>query len=282
MKRIYFSIVFLFCAFIGFAQNAAETINSANEALKSKDYAKAFDLYENAMNNLGDVQIDAAINFNIGYAGFQAEKYEAALKYFDKAIAAGANVAGAYEYKGNAYAKMDNYKEAIASYLKAIESGAEGKGGIYYNAGITAFKGKIYDQAVELFGNAFNENVNAENAIFYKSASLKKLEKEEDYKQTLILGAEKFPGNKKITSALSSVYVSEGNDVYKKGVEILTAANGKVNAGSLKTTDAEYTTEVEKSKVEFKAAVEILEKAKALDASNVNAVKLIEACKAVL
>jgi len=282
MKRIYFSIVFLLGAFVGFAQDAAETINNANEALKSKDYAKAFELYESAMNNLGDVQIDAAINFNIGFAGFQAEKYEASLKYFDKAIAAGANVAGSYEYKGNAYAKMDNSKEAIASYLKAIESGAEGKGGIYYNAAIVAFKGKLYDQAVELFGNAFTENTNAENAIFYKAASLKKLNKDEDYKQTLILGAEKFPGNDKIASALASVYVSEGNSVYKKGAAILTGANAKVTAGTLKTSDPAYNEEVEKAKVEFKAALVILEKAKALDAGNANAAKLIDACKAVL
>ena len=282
MKRIYFSIVFLMGAFFCFAQDAAEIINNANEALKAKEYAKAFELYDQAMNNLGDVQVDDAINFNIGFAALQAEKYDAAIKYFDKAIAAGANVTGAHEYKGNAYAKMDNFKEAINSYKQAIEAGAEGKGGIYYNAGIVAYKGKLYDQAAELFGNAFNENTNAENAIFYKAASLKKLNKDDDYKQTLVLGAEKFPSNDKITSALANVYVSEGNTVYRKGVAILTAANEKVNAGALSTSDEAYNTEVEKSKVEFKAALEILEKAKALDAGNENATKLIDACKAVL
>ncbi|MDX9880628.1 MAG: hypothetical protein RBS73_01095 [Prolixibacteraceae bacterium] len=282
MKRIYLSIVFVLGVWTGFAQDAAETINNANEALKAKDYAKAFELYESAMNNLGDVQVDASINFNIGFAAFQADKYEASLNYFDKAIEAGANVAGAHEYKGNAYAKMDNFKEAVASYMKAIESGADDKGGIYYNAGIVAYKGKMYGQAAELFGNAFNANVNAENAIFYKAASLKKLDKDEDYKQTLIVGAEKFPGNEKITSALASVYVSEGNELYKKGAAILSAANEKVTAGTLKTTGQAYNDEVEKSKVEFKAALVILEKAKGLDAGNANATKLIEACKAVL
>jgi hypothetical protein len=39
---------------------------------------------------------------------------------------------------------------------------------------------------------------------------------------------------------------------------------------------------VEKAKDEFRAAVEILEKAKALDAGNQNAQKLLDACNAVL
>jgi hypothetical protein len=39
---------------------------------------------------------------------------------------------------------------------------------------------------------------------------------------------------------------------------------------------------VDKSKAEFKAAVDVLQKALDIDASNANAKKLIDACKAVL
>ncbi|MCW0482028.1 tetratricopeptide repeat protein [Gaoshiqia sediminis] len=282
MKRIFLVIVFFLGAYCGFAQDAAEMINKAQEALTAKDYAKAFELYENAMNNLGDVQVDAAINFNIGFAAFQADKYEAAIKYFEKSIAAEANVAGAYEYIGNSYAKLNKAAEAIQAYNKAIEAGSDKAGSLYYNAGIVAYKGNMLEQAVELFGKAVAENYNGETAMYYKAVSLKKLDKDEDYKQVLVEGAEKFPANDKITSALANVYVQEGNALYQKGVAIINAANEKVNAGTLKTTDAEYTAEIDKSKVEFKAALEILEKAKALDASNANAAKLIEACKAVI
>ena len=281
MKRILFVIVFLSGAYLGFAQDAAELINNANEALKEKDYAKAFELYENAMKNLGDVQVDDAINFNIGFAALQADKFDAAIKYFDKAIAAGANVASAHEYKGNAYAKLDKTAEAIAAYKAAIDAGGEA-GSLNYNSGIVAYKGELFEQAAELFGQAYAAGYNGENAIFYKAASLKKLDKDEEYKQALEEGATKFPGNKKITSALANVYVSEGNALYKDGVAILNAANAKVNAGTITTNDDEYTAAVEKSKVEFKAALGVLEKAKALDTSNANANKLIEACKAVL
>lgn len=282
MKSIFFIVVFVFGAYLGFAQDAADMINKANEALQGKEYAKAFELYETAMKNLGDVQIDAAINFNIGFAAFQAEKFENALPYFDKAIAANANVASAYKYKGDACVKLDRYDEAIEAYRKAIESGAEDKGSLYYNAGIAAYKGQKYDQAVDLFGKAVTENYNAENAFYYKAVSSKKLNKDEEYKQTLVEAAAKFPQEEKITSALANVYVGEGNELYKKGVTIINAANEKVKAGTLKTTDAAYTAELDKSKVQFKAALEILQKAKALDATNANAAKLIEACNSVL
>ncbi|MEN6456151.1 MAG: tetratricopeptide repeat protein [Prolixibacteraceae bacterium] len=282
MKSIVFIVVFVFGAFLGFTQDAADMINKANEALTAKEYAKAFELYDNAMKNLGDVQVDAAINFNIGFAAFQADKFESALPYFDKAIAAKANVANAYEYKGNAYVKLEKFPEAIDAYKKAIEAGAEDKGSLYFNAGIAAYKGQKFDQAVELFGQAAAANYNADNAYYYKAVSLKKLDKDNEYKQTLVEGAAKFPQYDKLTSALANVYVSEGNELYKKGVSIINAANEKVKAGTLKTDDAAYTAEVEKSKTEFKAALEVLQKAKALDATNANASKLIEACNSVL
>lgn len=282
MKRILLGIVFLLGTFGGFAQDAAELINQANEALTAKDYAKAFELYENAMNNLGEVQVDAAINFNIGFAAMQADKYDAAVKYFDKAIEADANKAKALELKANSLAKLDKTDEAIAAYKEAITASPESAGDLSYNAGIVAFKGDKYNDAATFFGKAYEAGSNAENAIFYQAMSYRKLEKDDDYKTALIVGAEKFAGNDKITGALANVYVGEGNTLYKKGAKILTDANQQVAAGTIKTTDEAYTKAVAESKVEFKAAFDILEKAIALDAGNANAKKLIEACKSVL
>jgi len=282
MKRILLGVVFLLGTVAGFAQDAAELINQGNEALTAKEYAKAFELYDKAMNNLGDVQVDDAINFNIGYAAFQADKYDAAVKYFDKAIAADANTASAKEYKANALAKMDKIPEAIAAYKDALTSGAENPGALNYNAGIVAYKGKKYADAAEFFAAADAAGYNSENAIYYQSVALKKMDKDDEYKAVLVTGAEKFPGNDKITGALANIYVSEGNDLYKKGVEILNGANQQVQAGTIQTTDDAYTKAVADSKVEFQAAYDILQKAVALDAGNANAQKLIEACKSVL
>jgi exonuclease VII small subunit len=102
------------------------------------------------------------------------------------------------------------------------------------------------------------------------------------YKAALEEGVQKFPGDDKLTKGLANVYVSEGNDLYKKGAEVLSAANTKVNDGAMTTADEAYTAEVAKAKKEFAAALEVLEKAVGLDASNANAQKLIEACKAAM
>jgi len=282
MKRILLGVVFLLGTFAVFAQDAAELINQANEALTAKDYAKAFELYESAMNNLGEVQVDEAINFNIGFAAMQAEKYDAAVKYFDKAIAVDANTAAAKEYKANSLAKLDKTDEAIVAYKEAIEVAGDKAGTLNYNAGIVAYKGNKYEAAVEFFAKAYESAYNEENAIFYQAMALRKLNKDDEYKAALQIGAEKFPGNDKITGALANIYVSEGNVLYKKGVKILNDANQQVSAGTIQTTDEAYTKAVADSKVEFQAAFDILQKAATLDAGNANAQKLIEACKSVL
>jgi tetratricopeptide (TPR) repeat protein len=282
MKRgVLLMIGLCFSAFL-FAQDAADKINQAQEALKAQDYAKAFQLYDEAMNNIGDVQVDASINYNIGFAAYKAENLAGAIKYFDKAIEAGTNVSKCHEYKALAYNDNEDYNNAVASFEKAIATAESGVESLVYNAGIAAYKGKLYEKAVDLFGKSAELGYRGETALYYKAVVLKNLGKDEEYKATLIEGTGKFPNEKNLTTALASLYVSEGNELYKKGATILSTANQKVNSGAMTTADAAYNSEVEKAKVEFRAAVEILQKAKSLDATNQNAQKLIDACSAVL
>ncbi len=282
MKRVLLSCIAVFLTVFSFAQDAAEKINQGNEALKAQDYAKAYTLYNEAMSNIGDVQVDAAINFNIGFAAYKSENYDGAIKYFDKAIENDVNVSKCHEYKALVYNEKKDYKNAVASFEKAAATSDEDSQSLIFNAAISAYKGNMLDKAVELFGKSVESGYKAETALYYKAVILKKQGKDDEYKATLEKGVEKFPSDDKITSALANVYVSEGNDLYKKGAGILSEANKKVNGGSLQTTDEAYTAAVDKSKVEFKAAVEVLEKALKIDATNANAKKLLEACKAVL
>ncbi len=282
MKHLVLLVVGICLTVFSFAQDAAEKINQANEALKAQDYAKAFELYDAAMSNIGDVQIDDAINFNIGFAAYKAGNVEGAVKYLDIAIEKGTNVSKSHEYKAMAYLDKKNYAKAVKSFEQAIATSEEDTKDLVYNAAIAAYKGKMMDKAVELFGESAANGYKGETAQYYKAVILKKQKKDDEYKAALIEGAEKFPTNKKLTSALANVYVSEGNDLYKKGAAILSAANQKVNNGAMTTADDAYTAEVNKAKVEFNAAIEILEKAKSIDASNANAKKLLAACKAVL
>jgi tetratricopeptide (TPR) repeat protein len=282
MRKVLVLIVAVCVSVLSFAQDAAEKINQANEALKGKDYAKAFALYEDAMGNLGNVQVPDAINYNIGLAGYNSKNYEKAIVYFDKAIAADANVAKSNDYKARSYNKLKDYANAVASYEVAIAKTDGDTKILVYNAAIAAYRAKLSDKAVAWFTQSVENGYKGETAQYYKAAVLKADKKNDEYKAALEAGAEMFPNDKKIAPALAKVYVSEGNVLYKAGAAILGAANEKVNAGSLKTNDAAYIAEVDKAKVEFKAASVILEKAKALDASNANANALLDALKAVL
>lgn len=282
MKKVVLMTLAVLISAIVFGQDAADKINQANAALQEKDYAKAFALYDEAMKNIGDVQIEPTINYNIGFAAYKSDNYEGALEYFDIAIENEVNLEKSYEYKALVYNKQKDYANAVANYEKAIAASDDGAESMVFNAAIAAYRGGMLDKAVELFGKSVDNGYRGETAIYYKAVSLRKSGDDAAYKATLEEGANKYPGEDKISSALANVYVSEGNELYKKGVAILNAANQKVQDGSLKTTDDAYTAEVEKAQVQFRAALEVLEKAKELDSSNENAQKLIDACSAVL
>lgn len=282
MKNLILLMAALLISVFSYAQDAAEKINQGNEAMKAENYEKAFALYDDAMKNIGDVQVDESINFNIGFAAYKSNNLQGAVEYFDKAIAAGVNVSKSHEYKALAYNDKEDYAKAVESYERAIATADGETDALVYNAAIAAYRGDMLDKAVELFSKSVENNFRAETALYYKAITLRKQNKDQEYRAALEEGAQKFPQEERITSALANIYVSEGNELYKKGVAILTAANQKVNSGAITTADDAYTNEVEKAKTEFRAAVDVLEKALALDPNNQNAKKLTEASKAVL
>lgn len=283
MKRILLLFVILFSVVsIGFSQDAATLINNANAALKAKNYAQAFTLYESAMGNMGETKVDDAINYNIGFAAFQAKKYKAAIKYLNKAVEAKANLPQTYELLGKTYTKLSKTKEAIASYKAAIDAGNTDKGSLYYNSGIAAYKGKMYKAASDLFGKAASENYNPDKSTYLKALAIEKTGDMAAYKKVLEDGVSAYPNSSKLKKSLANIYVSEGNDIYKKGVEVLSKANAKVKSGAIKTTDDSYKKALSESKTTFSSAVKVLKQAVAIDATNKNALSLIDACNQML
>jgi len=283
MKHILLLFVLLFSVVSsGFSQDAATLINNANAALKSKKYAQAYTFYEKAMSNMGDVKIDDAINYNIGFAAFQAKKYSAAVKYLNKAVVAKANLPQTYELLGKTYTKLSKTKEAIDSFQKAISAGNTDKGSLYYNSGIAAYKGKMYKEASDLFGKAVGEKYNPDKVTYLKALAVKKTGDMAGYKKVLEEGVKNYPNNSKLKKSLSNIFVEEGNSIYKKGVSVLTDANAKVKSGAMKTTDDSYKKALSESKTQFSSALSILKKAVAIDATNKNALSLISACSQML
>lgn len=287
MKKYLLLFAVLFASVSVFGQNAADLINQANEDMKNRKYPEAFEKYDKALKNLGDVQLDAptkaSINFNTGFAAMQAGKNEEAMSYLDKAIEAGANVSKAWEYKATIYNKAKDYPKALESFEKAIETGdEENLGALLFNAGTLAFRLNKFEKTIDFFDKAIEAEFKANEAYLYKAMALKKMDDDEGYKNTLITANEKFPEDAKIAGALSNLYVAEANGIYKENVDAMNAANKKVNDGALTLEDDAYKKVINKSKTEFKKAVEILENAIKLDETNENAKKLLEACKPLI
>jgi len=282
MKKLFLLMAAVFITVFTFAQDAADKINQAQEAMKAKDYAKAYSLYDDAMNNLGDVQVDASINFNIGYAACKSGNVEGAEKYMGKAIESNTNVAKCFETLADMYADKSDIDNAIANYDKAIAADAEGAASLAYKAAGVAYKAEKYDNAVSYFGMCIEKGYKGETAYLYKATAQKKQGNDDAYQATLEEGMVKFPGDAKMSSALAKVYVGQGNDLYKKGVAILNEANQNVTDGKITTEDDAYKAEKAKSKTELQAATVVLEKAKALDATNKNVQTLLDACKAAM
>jgi tetratricopeptide (TPR) repeat protein len=268
MKKALLLFIAVFVTALSFAQeqNAAELVEKANAAIESKDYEKAIELFESVL----------AIPDN----GQDEETIKNALSQLKPAVA-----------KGKASDAVDakDYKKAIELYKAAIEefpndgSIAEAAGVSFYNEGVKNYKSEEFVEAAKCFTISEKE-FNNEKAERYKKASLNKVAEGLGAEgKTEVSDVELCDENKVLLAeSLANVYVKEGNELYKSGTAILIAANEKVSAGSMTTVDEAYTKEVDKVKAELKKAIEVLEKAKALDASNANAQTLLDACTAVL
>jgi len=266
MKRVVLLVVTVCLTVFVFAQdpNAGELVEKANAAVENKDYAKAVELFESVLA--------------IPDHGQNAENINKVLAQL-KPIVAKDNAKAAIDAKDYTKA-VELYKAAIADFPNDAIGETAGK--MFYNEGILSYKAGNFLGATKCFTTAEKEFA-YEKAEKYKSASLKKIaEGIAKEGKTTVDEVDVSAENKELLKgSLANVYVSEGNELYKKGAAILSAANQKVNDGAMSTADDAYNAEVAKAKKEFAAAIEVLEKAATLDPSNANAAKLLEACKAV-
>jgi len=123
MKRLFY--VFIMCMSV-LAVNAqvvektfADLKNEGNAAIKIKDYAKALDLYEQALVKLGNEPIkDTSMIYNMGICAVSSKNYEKALKYFDQAISMNYKKVNSLLYEAEVY----RLTKKDAEQLKTLEA----------------------------------------------------------------------------------------------------------------------------------------------------------------
>mgnify|MGYP000874985142 CR=1 FL=1 len=89
MRRIFIVCLMLISVIAANAQVAEKTFaelkNEGNAAVKANDFAKALDLYEQAIAKLGDNPItDTLMVYNMGLFAVKAKNFDKAIKYFDQ------------------------------------------------------------------------------------------------------------------------------------------------------------------------------------------------------
>jgi len=122
----YIAIVgMLMLSLAGFAQDETAYIelkNQGNEALKSKNYAKAFELYESSYNQWPEgEEMDAAMVFNMATCARRSKMYEKSLEYYKKSVELNYKPDFATFYIASAYENLGNEEEMEVVLLKAIE-----------------------------------------------------------------------------------------------------------------------------------------------------------------
>ena len=123
MKRLFF--IFMMCVGV-LAVNAqvvektfADLKNEGNAAVKVKDYAKALELYEQALVKNGATPIaDTTMMFNMGYCAYSAKNFEKALTYFDKSLAENHMKVNSLLFKSDSFKALKKNEES----LKTLES----------------------------------------------------------------------------------------------------------------------------------------------------------------
>ncbi|KDO33056.1 hypothetical protein SPRG_01871 [Saprolegnia parasitica CBS 223.65] len=100
---------------------AEELKASGNAALTAKDYAKAADLYKQAISFSADGPNSHIYYSNLGAAQMYLEEYEEVVASCEKAIAINPNYGKAYSRLGSAYIQLEDFDAAVDAYQRGLE-----------------------------------------------------------------------------------------------------------------------------------------------------------------
>ncbi len=126
MKFKYLLSVSLLCfVFAGgiFAQEqtSAEFLNEGNDALRNKDYSKAFELYEKAIANWEEgTPLEGSMVYNTATCARRIDKYEKAIEYYKESVNLGFNEDISSYYIAYSLNKLDRDQEMEEFLTKAV------------------------------------------------------------------------------------------------------------------------------------------------------------------
>jgi tetratricopeptide (TPR) repeat protein len=132
----------------------------------------------------------AVAYYNRGLAYARSNQYEEAIKDFKKALELNPKYAGAYNNRGNVYHELKQYKKAIEDYKEALELNPN-LTVTYYNRGIAYCKLNKTEEAIEDYNAAIKLNSKYAKAYYNRGIAYYDLDNYEkaikDFKKALEL-----------------------------------------------------------------------------------------------
>lgn len=166
----------------------------------------------------------------------------------------------------DAYNAKD-YETGLAAFENAIawyEESGELDTSLYFNAGVCAYKIDDYDKAASYFSTSVNMGYKTCSAMLFKANSLRKLEKYDEMEEICNEGTASCKKSAdKFNEILLNYYRKEGLEIYNNAAKVQAAATPLIESDK-----AKYDAEMDKVKSEFKRALNWLNKAKAIDATD--------------
>jgi len=232
-----------------FTDQAVKAFNNNNYNLALESFKKILEIQEMPLMKDDNAQaVDTVIIFNAGLAAYNAEKYGEAIKYYEKAAEYDYNGARTFELISSSYMLQNDTVKALEALQKGFEKYPDNSSIMVAMINIYLNANKV-DEAMKYLDLAIEQDPN--NASFYFArGSLYDKTGETDkaieaYRKAIALKED-----------FADAYYNLGAIYYNKGVKQIDVAN------AVPANEAErYEEEKNKADVEFKKAIEPMEKA---------------------
>ena len=170
-------------------------------------------------------------------------------------------------------AKTGEYAAAVTNFTKAIqlqEAAGVTDTALYFNAEVSAYKGKDYNNGAKYFDKCIQLGYEKEKCYKFGGACLQNIEDYGQLQTTMTKATEEFPANSTFKQMLSTSYVGQAKPKLNEANNIIK------NAEPLKSSNVEkYNAEIAKAKQVFSDILPTVEKAYTTNPENKSAIQLL-------
>jgi tetratricopeptide (TPR) repeat protein len=220
MKRYILFTLLVLAGIQLLAQKADLAKSDAIMAEGTGDYAKAAELYKNAVDLYSSEQkTDTFCIFKAGQNYVRVKNYSEGIKFLEQAKKLNYQDKNLCLYLANGYAGIKRYNEAVDCYKKGMEMYPGEKSAYLKKLAYLYYNTKKYNEAINTIDEALTLLPDNTKLLYMKGNALGKLN---DYDKAIEIYKkiqELEPGNTKVTGKIGVMYFKKTDAAYKKEVK---------------------------------------------------------------